>query len=393
MTELNNEQTPVDNGRAEINDTDFDSASKSLSDALKVSFGILKFIMIVLVVFFLCSGLNTIESDEMALVLSFGKIRGVGEERVLKPGFHWTWPLIEEVVRVPVEKKIDMNIDSFWYYQHPSELLTGGQVRVPRTLKPEIDGYCIVRNASQGMSVSEDGGSDYNIVHTNWQMTYQIDDPERFFRNVYVDQVKSGDIYLDVIKKGVTPLLKNCFEDAVVTVMTRYTIDDALYSDSKVISHVERLLQKQLDDMESGVLVDSIQLTNATWPRQVDKAFQESIAASQFSQKSISEARTYQQNTVNAAEGQAQKVISEARAFKRQFVESARSNAEYLEKILPEYRKYPKLVIQRIYQDAIMQVMDNVEEKMVVQSTEGGENTEIRVNINRDPSIKTKERQ
>ena len=47
----------------------FDAAGKSLYDALRISFVILKIIMAVLLVIFLASGFKTVEHDEQALVL------------------------------------------------------------------------------------------------------------------------------------------------------------------------------------------------------------------------------------------------------------------------------------------------------------------------------------
>jgi hypothetical protein len=62
---------------------EFNAADKSLSEALRISFIILKVIIIVLLIAFLASGFKTVDSDEQALVLRFGKIRGVGEDRIL----------------------------------------------------------------------------------------------------------------------------------------------------------------------------------------------------------------------------------------------------------------------------------------------------------------------
>ena len=71
---------------------ELDAAGKSLSEALRMSFIILKVIMIVLIVAFLASGFETVGSNEQALVLRFGKIRGLGEQRLLGPGPHWILP-------------------------------------------------------------------------------------------------------------------------------------------------------------------------------------------------------------------------------------------------------------------------------------------------------------
>ncbi len=91
--------------------------------------------------------------------------------------------------------------------------------------------------------------------------------------------------------------------------------------------------------------------------------------------------------------GEAQEKIADARAYRTQVVEIAKANAEYLQRILPEYRKRPELVIQKIYQDAIEYILNNTDEKMIIQPTEGTKGREIRVLLNRDPAIKPKSEQ
>jgi membrane protease subunit HflK len=400
-----------------------DAAGKSLSEALRVSFIILKIIMIVLVVVFLASGFRTVASDEQALVLRFGKIRGAGEGRLLGPGLHWVSPYpIDEIVKIPVAKKINLAINSFWYYRTPQEMLaeeSKRRTRINPKLNPIRDGYCITRSEKQNQATAGFTGSDYNIVHCKWQLTYQINDPERFFKNAHVENVKPGENYADVIVKSIAPLLEKLVEDSVVTALVNYTIDEAISSHARIPKHVKKLLQKKLDKIESGITVVSVQLTNITWPRQVDRAFWASIKASQESQKVITEARTYAENTLNetagpvAAEllaalkdetvseqekellwaqlaGAAQENIADARAYRTEVAEAAKASAEYLEKLLPEYRKRPKLVIQKIYQDAIEYVLNNADEKIIIQPTEGTKGTEIRLLLNRDPTIKPK---
>src|SRR4030042_6819989 len=84
---------------------EFDAAGKSLSEALRISFIILKIIIIVLVVVFLASGFRTVEPDEQALVLRLGKIHGIGEGRLIGPGLHWVFPYpIDKIVKIPVAK-------------------------------------------------------------------------------------------------------------------------------------------------------------------------------------------------------------------------------------------------------------------------------------------------
>ncbi len=358
--------------------------------------------MIVLVVLFLASGFKTVGSDEQALVLRFGKIRGVGDQRIRGPGLHWVFPYpIDTIVKIPVEKRTNLPINSFWYFQRPEEMLPEGpktQIRVPETLEPLRDGYCLTR--SQKQETGGDG-SDYSIIHCKWQLTYKINDAERFFKNIYTEEVKPGQTYAEVIDSSIRPLLQGLFDDAVVATMVNYTIDQALFlSQDRITGQVAKLLQGNLDKMQSGITVVSVQLTDSTWPRQVNDAFLASLRASQESQKAISQAKGYAENSFNETAGpvaeellaaienknlseneqellwsqlagKGRETIAEATAYKTKTVESAKANAEYLQKILPEYRKRPKLVIQDIYQEAIKYVLNNVDEKMVIQPTKG----------------------
>ena len=402
---------------------ELDAAGRSLSEALRISFIILKVVIIILIVAFLASGFKTVGPEEQAMVLRFGKIVGVGEQRLLGPGPHWIFPYpIDEIVKIPVERTVNLDINSFWYYQTDNEKLSGkdNPVSITTPLNPLRDGYTLTRGEIESRELLGSDGSDYNIVHTKWQLTYQIDDPERFFRNVYVEDVKPGDIYFDVIKESITPLLQTMFEDAVVSTMVNYTIDEAISSLDRIPRDVKILLQDKLDKIESGIYVNSVQLIASKVPRQVKDAFDQSTIASNNSDKKKEEALTYATNTIQEAAGSvAEKLfaalhndsvdketleylwsdsagtvkerIAEARAYRTKVVKDAQANASYFLSLLPEYRKRPELVIETIYLDAIQQIFDKAEEIFIIQASNGSKGSEIRVQLNSDPSIKRKD--
>ena len=81
--------------------------------------------MAVLVVILIAMQFFTVKPDEQALVLRFGKIRGIGEGRLLQPGPHWAMVPLDEVIRIPVKKVQMMPIDTFWYFQTEEEKLAG----------------------------------------------------------------------------------------------------------------------------------------------------------------------------------------------------------------------------------------------------------------------------
>ncbi len=358
------------------------AASKSLSDAFRISFVILKVIMGVLVVLFLFSGFETVDYGETALVLRFGKIRSKGGVLKSRSRPYWIMPApIEEIIKIPVGKSIDLAIDSFWYRLSPQELATGKAGRPRKTLNPIYEGYSLTRSVSR---TGEIGGNDYNIVHSKWQVVFQIDNAKWFFRNVYVEAAEPGEVYFDVVKRSVEPLFKNLIEDAVVTALVNYTVDDITSERmGTVTEHVKRLIQERLNELQSGIKVESVNLLDSKWPRQVNDAFEALHKFSQMKDAMISEARSYAQNKLIEAAAQADERIAEARANRTKLVETARANAEYLRQILPEYRKRPKLIIEEIYLAALENIFANVDEQFVVESTD-----KLRLLLNRDPEIK-----
>lgn len=388
---------------------ELDAGSQSLSEALRVSFKILKVIMIVLVLIYVASGLKWVEVDEQALVLVFGKIQGVGESRILGPGLHLTPPYpIAEVVKINVGKKVNLAVNTFWYIEMDN---------VPPNLDPRFEGYCLVRGGQKDQGVTGSKGDDYNIVHTKWNLTYKIDDPERFFRNIYVKQVRPGESEAEVITESVKPLLKNVVEDSVVTTVVNYAIEEVLSSQERIPRHVERLVQKKLDEIESGIKVVSVQMERG-WPRQVDSAFQALMQASQLKQQLITEAESYARDTLietagsiaydlfDVLEGKevtaeqeqelwanlaglAKETITEAQAYRTNIVRNAEANAKYLQQILPEYKKRKKLVVQDIYRNALEEVLNNVDEKIIVQPASGEGKREFRIQVNQDPALKS----
>jgi modulator of FtsH protease HflK len=395
-----------------------DAAGRSLVRALQVSFTILKVIMVVLLVMFLFSGVFQVEQGEEALLLRFGKIVGPIEDPVYKPGIWLGLPEpIHEIIRIPVTREQSLAIDSFWYFETEREKLNprpASQVTGP--LDPVVDGYTLTRNDQvEGVT-----GTDYNIVHSKWTVKYRIGSPRLFFENVYIPDRQPGQDLLEAAAPTLEPLLESMTTNAIVNTMVYYSIDEAIKNNEGIANNVMQRLQRKLDEMKSGIEVSDVRASRIIWPRQVEEAFQASTKARQESEQARIDAWSYQEKMltdtggpgadkileklkrqdltqdeqellVAQLSGQVQSKISEARAYRTTVVNNAKANAEYLLKLLPEYHKHPELVLQKIYQDAIEEVLANAEEKILVQPSAEGQPRELRVLINRDPNIKKEE--
>jgi membrane protease subunit HflK len=409
-----------------------DSAGRSLAEALRISFIILKVIMVGIVVAFLATCLQTIGPQEQGILLRFGQIRtGSDGEVALKPGLRFVWPYpIEELVKIPVSTKTNLAVNTFWYFQTAEEILndkTKPMTRPPEKLDPLTEGYCLTRGEDLGNLLEEtgaevrpsSGGDDYSIAHSKWQVTYEISDIRAFFKNVPVETPRPGEAYYDLMKKGVSPILQATVEEAVVKTLARYNIDELIASKDRIPSQVRELVQDRLAAMDSGVRVVSVTLTAFTWPRQVDVAFNAFITASQEARTQVSDSQANAQTILNEAAGpvaadlasalqpsdadpnrleslwsqvagECQTRLSEARAYRTTVVESARSSADYFQRLLPEYRKRPYLVVHNLYLDSISEVLAGANERFLVQPGEGRKR-EIRVMLNRDPAaVRTK---
>ena len=396
---------------------ELDAAGQSLTSALRVSFIILKVIMVLLVFLFAVSGVFRVGPDEQALVLQFGQFRGEGEDRVLGPGLKFAFPEpISEVIRIPVQKVQTLEVESFWYFETEQEKLNRSAsqtIPVSGPLNPLRDGYSLTRNDTEtGLA-----GTDYNIVHSRWTVTYRIKSPVDFFESVYIRPRNPGEDFLEAAAETVKPLLNSLASNAIVATMVGYSIDDAVRSVAGIGADVQKTLQRKLDEIGSGLVIDAVRANRIVWPRQVDEAFQASnrarqesaqmeIDASSFRDKTLTDtggpnaerileelrqpglSQQQQEEKVAQLAGQVQTVISEARAYRTRVVEEAKANAEYLKNLLPEYQKRPELVLQKLYQDAMQEVLAGAEEKILIQPALDGKGREIRVLINRDPQIR-----
>src|ERR1035441_9414384 len=99
-----NDHDHPQNGQTAPPETPVDAGSQALAEALRSSFAIVKFVMVLLVLVFLGSGFFTVGPQERAIVLRFGEPLGEGEKALLAPGkLHWSFPYpIDEVVKVPL---------------------------------------------------------------------------------------------------------------------------------------------------------------------------------------------------------------------------------------------------------------------------------------------------
>ena len=141
---------------------------------------------------------------------------------------------------------------------------------------------------------------------------------------------------------------------------------------AEMADEVELRLQAYLDGYGTGIDVIDVTLQRGEPPAQVNDAFDDVNAAEQDKDRLIDQAEAYRNGVLPQARGQAQRIIEEANAYKGQLVEKAHGEAARFNQLFAEYRRAPAVTRERLYIDAIQQVMQNSSKVMV--DVEGGNN-------------------
>jgi membrane protease subunit HflK len=257
----------------------------------------------VVAVLYAASGFYTVDAQEQAVVLRFGKYH---ETR--GAGLHFNPPLIDTVLKLNITKQRSQ--------------------RFQETMLTE----------------------DENIVDISLSAQYTIIDSQSFLLRVRDPETS----------------LKHAAESALRHVIGSAELHQVLTEGRKAISiDVQARLQRYLDLYQTGILVTTVNIEDAQPPAEVQAAFDDVIRAKEDEQRVKNEAETYRNGIVPEARGQASRQIEEASAYKEQVVAEADGEAQRFEKLLAEYEKAPKVTRQRLYIDAMQSVMSKTSKVMV----------------------------
>jgi membrane protease subunit HflK len=352
-------------------------AQQSLADALKVSFFVLKIVMILLLLAYAASGVFSVRPQENAVRLSFGKIIGQAGNQVYGPGWHFGWPYpIEQHITVPTTER-PINISKAYWFE-VSEADAGKSLDQFRAgpLNPEKDGSLIT--------------GDANIAHGQWTLKYQIVDPVAFVENV--GNVETAD-----------QIVANVAQQGIVFAIAQVTSDELFARISKA-SAARGRMQEVLDQLHAGIRITDLSLDRFTMPLAVRSAYQAVINAESERAKQIEQARQQRTTILNEAAGEAHEslfallqeyeaagaldeaatmealaseidgsfdrlrmpserggaaiggkaslLINEALTDRTQIVEQVKADAATFGSLLDEYRRTPRIIRSQLWQTA-----------------------------------------
>ena len=350
-----------------------DVASQALNEALRVSFRLLKVAILLVAGLFLTSGIFTVKQHEQAFVLRFGRVvtyrdpETRQEKSIFGPGIHFAWPfLIDEVVRFPVQRDLDLLVESFWHAEQPR--LPGQPA--PEGIAPDAGGYNLT--------------GDVNILHSRWIVTYSVADPVKFCANL----ADPAELAADKPTGSVRRLLTNLLEGAVIRTIARYPVDDAYRGRrAQLQNDVKRDLLAQLRTLDAGIDVNNVILEVISPPVQTKKAFDDVTMAKEQSGKVIESARGYYESAITQSKGDASRIHSESQAYRTKVEAETQADASYMDTLLKQYPNDPTMLSHFLRQrliEVLYEVLDAAEEVYVIKGT-GDDRQEVRLWLKREP--------
>ncbi|MDB2594643.1 FtsH protease activity modulator HflK, partial [Porticoccaceae bacterium] len=224
---------------------------------------------------------------------------------------------------------------------------------------PIIDRVLIVRvteerqYSARGLMLTQ----DENIVEISLTVQYNISNARDFVLNIKEPETS----------------LKQATDSALRHVVGSTGLDGVISTGREQVAlGTAQKLQDLLDIYGSGINVVKINIEEARPPTEVKAAYDDVIKAREDLERLVNEAQAYSNGIIPEARGEAQRLREEANGYKSQVVSKSQGEAERFTKLLAEYKKAPGVTRERLYIDAIEQVMTNSSKILV--DTEGGNN-------------------
>ena len=157
-------------------------------------------------------------------------------------------------------------------------------------------------------------------------------------------------------------------------VIARSELAPILNRDRQVIAdETQALIQKTLDDYDSGVNIVRLNLDKADPPREVIQSFLDVQAAEQERDRLERQADAYANRVLAGARGEAAQMLEQAEGYRAQVVNEAAGEAARFTSVLEEYAKAPEVTRKRLYLETMESVLGSVDKIILDEQSGGGQ--------------------
>lgn len=282
-------------------------------------------IVAVIVAIWLASGFYRVESEQLGIVLRFGKY-----VRDAQPGLNYHLPYPIETVLLP--KALRVNTTSIGMRLTETPEGRGAMHDVPaESLMLTGDENIVDVEFTVLWRIKPNGAADY---------LFNIQNPKGTLKAVAESAMREVIGHSDI-----QPILTGA----------RATTEQA----------VQKLMQKTLDHYDSGILVQQVQLQTVNPPAEVIAAYNDVQNAKTDYDRLQNEAQTYANRVVPDARGRAAKIIQDAEGYKQQVVAEATGQSARFLKVYGQYAKAKDVTRERIYLETMEHILGGAQKLIV----------------------------
>ncbi len=290
--------------------------------------GMIVLAVVVGIGFWLFSGVYTVDQGEQAVELRFGQYQESKDA-----GLHWHIPTPFESVEIINTQQVNTVEVG---YRRGASLST-----VPR----------------EALMLTQ----DENIIDIQFAVQYDIKDPTDLLFNV--SEFNTRNMAETVVRQAT--------ESAVREIVGRNTMDFAITEGrARLAAETKSLVQQILDRYQTGINIRTVEMQNAQPPEQVKNAFDDVVRAREDEERIKNLAQGYANDIIPKARGFAARITQEAAAYKESTVAKAEGQASRFEQVLEEYARAPKVTRDRLYLEAMEEVLGN-SSKMIIDQQGG----------------------
>jgi len=298
---------------------DIDDMLRKASEALPMNVGGGGFIILALLVIlalWAVSGFYVVTPGEHAVIQRFGAHARTQTAEGL--GYHFPAPIeSRSIVNVNVQRSMSIGFAE----------IRGGQKRnVPE----------------ESLMLT----SDRNIIDLDLVILWTIKSAENFLFEIR-DQENT---------------IKKVAESAIREVVGQTDMFPIITRDrATVASRAQEIIQKNLDEYNSGVSINQVLIQQAEVHPDVQNAFQDVQSAKQDGEDTQNRAEAYREDILPKARGQAEKLNQQAQAYKQSTVARATGDAERFNSVYKAYLSGETVTKQRLYIETMEDVLKNAQ--------------------------------
>lgn len=188
--------------------------------------------------------------------------------------------------------------------------------------------------------------SDFNFVNIDFYIEYRISDPIEYCYGSDNPEL----------------VLKNIAQASIRNTVGLYNVDEVMTTGkSEIEMKVREDIIQELEKHHLGISVGNVTIQDSEPPAQTASAFTAVSDARTNAEKEINAAQAYKNEKIPAAEAQAEEVKQAATASKTERVNAAKEEVARFEALFNEYQNNPYTVKQRLYYEALQEVLPNME--------------------------------